>query len=345
MSLLKTAKPEMAYLKMGIYGEPGTGKTFTASKIAIGLTKFIKSDKPVAFLDTETGSDFVIGLFEGEGVKLIRAKTRAFKDLLEIVDEAEKDCSVLIIDSITHIWNDVLKSYQEKVGISRMSLRHWIPVKQTWRDFTDRYINSSLHIIMAGRSAIVFDDVEDEDGIKEIRKVGTKMKTETDTGHEPSLLIEMESVRTSPKTGAKLIRRAWVIKDRFDLIDGKCFDNPDFESFLPHVQSLAIGGKHQGIDLTRDSKDLFEKGNAGYQRIKKHDILMDKINIILYDIYPGRSDDAKKGRLDLMEEAFGTRSWEELKDIDTFNNTKLDSGYTKLLKKKEAIKQEGLEEE
>ena len=52
MTLLKKAKPEMAYLKAGIYGEAGSGKTFTSTLIAIGLHGHIKSDKPVAFLDT-----------------------------------------------------------------------------------------------------------------------------------------------------------------------------------------------------------------------------------------------------------------------------------------------------
>jgi len=291
MTLLQKAKPEMAYLKLGIYGEAGSGKTFTSSKVAIGLHEHIKADKPVAFADTETGSDFVMPIFKKAKIDLLVAKTRAFADLLTVVDEAEKNCSVLIVDSITHFWNELLDSYQKKHQISRITLRHWIPLKQTWREFTDRFVNSGIHIIMAGRSAYIWDDVEDEEGVKELKKTGTKMRAETEMGYEPSLLVEMETVRTSARAGANWIHRAWVIKDRFDVIDGKHFDNPGFESFLPHIESLNLGGKHRAIDKDRDSRGIFKE---------------DKI-----------------GRLDLLKKAFSTDSWNE---ISSMRNEDLEVG-------------------
>ena len=61
---------EQAYGKVVTYGFEGAGKTFTAAKIAIGLHKLIKSTKPIAFIDTETGSDFVLGMFEAAGIKM-----------------------------------------------------------------------------------------------------------------------------------------------------------------------------------------------------------------------------------------------------------------------------------
>ena len=66
-----------------------------------------------------------------------------------------------------------------------------MPLKAMWREFTDRYVNSKLHVIMRGRAGYIWDDVEDEEGVKELKKVGTKMKAEVETGYEPSLLIEM----------------------------------------------------------------------------------------------------------------------------------------------------------
>jgi len=203
MALLKKAKPEMAYLKLGLYGEAGSGKSFTSSKIAIGLHKYIKAEKPVSYLDTETGSDFLLPLFKKEKVELLVAKSRAFADLLTVIDEAEKNSSVLIIDSVTHFWNEMLSAYQKRHNLNRISLRHWIPLKQTWREFTDRYVNSNLHIIMAGRSAYIWDDVEDSEGVKELKKVGTRLRAEVETGYEPSLLLELEKLRTSTRAGSQ----------------------------------------------------------------------------------------------------------------------------------------------
>ena len=114
MGIFQPAELEMAFLKGGIYGGAGSGKTFTATNIAIGLHKFTKAKKPCYFIDTETGSDFVINRFEEAKVKLQVAKSRAFKDLLEAVTEAEKNGSILILDSITHFWNELMDAYQKK---------------------------------------------------------------------------------------------------------------------------------------------------------------------------------------------------------------------------------------
>jgi hypothetical protein len=64
MTLLTPAKKETAFAKVGLLGFAGSGKTLTASRIAIGLAKMMDSKKPVAFMDTEVGSDYVIDLFK-----------------------------------------------------------------------------------------------------------------------------------------------------------------------------------------------------------------------------------------------------------------------------------------
>ncbi len=315
MTLLQKSRNEMCYLKLGIYGEAGSGKTHTASKVAIGLHNHIRDKKPIGFIDTETGSDFVLPMFKKEKIELLVAKSRAFADLLTVVDEAEKSSSILIVDSITHFWNELLDSYQKKHQISRITLRHWIPLKQMWREFTTRFINSKLHIIMAGRSAYIWDDVEDEEGVKELKKTGTKMRAETEMGYEPSLLVEMETVRTSARTGSNWIHRAWIIKDRFDMIDGKCFDNPGFESFLPHIESLNLGGKHRAMDKDRNSQAILNNNNRGEGIFRKIKILTEKIQNAVYRAFPGQTKEDKIGRLDLLKKAFDTDSWTAIESM------------------------------
>src|SRR3990167_4021884 len=124
-NLLKEVVNESAYLKCAIMGFSGAGKTHTGSKLAIGLTKYCKLDKPVAFLDTEKGSDFMIPMFEKEGIKLLRKKSRSFADLLAVTKEAEQTCGVLLIDSMTHFWTGLVKDFMKKRGISKMYFQHW----------------------------------------------------------------------------------------------------------------------------------------------------------------------------------------------------------------------------
>ena len=86
MKLLKPAAKELAFAKVGFLGFAKSGKTFTATQMAIGLADIIKA-KTIGFLDTETGSDFMIPLFEQVKLDLVVAKTRAFKDLLAIYEK------------------------------------------------------------------------------------------------------------------------------------------------------------------------------------------------------------------------------------------------------------------
>jgi len=89
MGLLTEARNEQAAAKIGAFGGQGSGKTTTCSQIAIGLSLNFHQGAPVAFLDTEKGSDFSRIMFEAEGVKLLRVKSRALKDLLAAIKEAE----------------------------------------------------------------------------------------------------------------------------------------------------------------------------------------------------------------------------------------------------------------
>jgi len=335
MSIFKTGELEMAFLKMGMYGGAGSGKTWTASSIAIGLHKFVKTKKPIYFIDTETGSDFVLDKFKDAKIKLLVAKSRAFKDLVAGVDEAEKKGSIIIIDSITHFWNELMDAYQKKHSLSRITLRHWIPLKQTWREFTEKFVNSKLHIIMCGRVGDVWEDVEDEEGVLETKRTGTKMKAEVETAFEPSLLVELVKHRKSSRAGAGWVHRAWVVKDRFDTIDGKHFDNPGFASFLPHIEKLNIHGKHRALDSERNSEDMFPDNNR-YDRGREHDIMIEKIEAEIHLLCPGsaQNSDVKTARLNLMQEIFDTKSKKEISGMQT---EILIIGY-KALKNKRQIK-------
>ena len=346
MTLFKPGKIETAYFKAGIYGLTKTGKTHTATKIAIGLWHYIQKilkekPKPIYFSDTETGSDFVLDRFPEElketGFQV--AKTRAFQDLVEMADEVEKNGSIWIVDSITHYWNEMLTSYMEKKDIKRLSLNHWPELKKTWREYSDKYTNSKLHIIMCGRSADLWEDIENAEGFKELKKVGTRMKAEGEMGYESNLLIEMELHKTGPRIADKYVNRAWVNGDKFDRMNFEFFDNPEFKNFLPHISRLKIGGIHKAVDTTRNSKDMFQRGDSGYQRAKMHAGLLDRVKLEIIGIYPEGTAKAKQDRQTLSRKIFGTPSLEQIKLLDV---DKLSIGLTDIeaFKKEITVKKE-----
>lgn len=309
--IFKDAINEAAFLKLGFYGGSGSGKTYTASKVAIGLVEFIKSKKPVFFLDSETGSDYVMGLFKKAKIVLKVAKSRAFSDLMDTLDIAEKYGSVFLVDSITHYWDDLVESYKKKKNIKRMFVQHWMELKPEWREFSAKFVSSSVHIILCGRSGDIWQDVEDSDGIKELKKVGTKMRVEKELGYEPSLLVEMDKVIKEKGW----THRAFVEKDRFDILNFKLFDNPTFENFLPHIELLNIGGKHRALDVERDSQDMF-KDNSGAEYYKKREQTLEKIKNEINLLFPGRDEKTKVDRINLTKDIFKTHSWAEICEMD-----------------------------
>lgn len=321
MTLFKKAENTSAYAKVGLLGFAGSGKTYTATRMAIGLVDLMRragldhGARPAFFLDTETGADWVEPQFREAGIELHTAKTRSFSDLLAAVSEAERDASVLIVDSITHFWRELLEAYLKSKKRSRIEFQDWAVLKKEWGRFTDRYINSAVHIIMCGRAGYEYDYFDDSDGKKQLEKTGIKMKAETETGYEPSLLVLME--RHMDMDTRRISRVATVLKDRSCKLDGKEFSNPTFRSFLPHFRFLNLGGDQLGVDTSRDSGELFDgDGDSEWRReTRERDIALDEITEVMGKHYPGQTAEAKKTKADLLEELGGSRSWERIKAL------------------------------
>lgn len=324
MSLFTDAHSTQAYAKIGLLGFAGSGKTYTASLVAIGLMKLLKKlelpegNRPAYFLDTETGSDWVIPLFKKNGIALRSAKTRAFKDLLASVREAESEGGILLIDSLTHFWRELCDAYMKRRKRQSLEFQDWAALKREWGEFTDLLVNSKLHMIICGRAGYEYDYVDKDDGTdkKELRKTGVKMKAETETGFEPSLLVLME--REMDVATNEVWRTATILKDRSTLLDGKVFRNPTAKDFLPHFKCLALGGDQLGVDIDRTSEELFseESGETKWVRERRmKDICLDEIIEELNKFHPGTSGEAKKARGDLVEKYAQTRSWEAIKAL------------------------------
>lgn len=338
MGLFTEMENTQAYLKCGLLGFAGSGKSTTATNIATGLITLLREkgladgNKPAFFLDTESGADWVKPLFEKENIKLFVSKTRAFKDLVTAVSEAEKEASVLIVDSLTHFWTELTTSYAKKKNRTYgLQFQDWAVLKEEWRKFTDLYVNSNLHIILAGRAGYEYDFFENEDGKKELEKTGVKMKAENETGYEASLLVYMECHQEMGDNGklAGQYRTATVLKDRSRLIDGKLFKNPTFANFLPHVSFLNLGGQQIGVDVSRNSQELFSIEGKPQWEIDKQakTIALEEIKDIIVKYHPGQAAADKKAKGDLLEKHLGTRTWER---IETLKRFEIEDGRNKL---------------
>jgi hypothetical protein len=323
MALLQRLGMGQGFLKAGFLGFPASGKTWTAMLLAVGLKRYLKIPGPIAMYDTEGGSEFVAPTVKKEtGVDLMGVKSRAFDDLLGLTREAEGEgVSVLIVDSITHVWRELCLAYMKRLNDqlvaknrrpkNRMDIQDIMAVKEIWADWPDLYLNSKLHIIICGRAGFEWDmETNEETGKKQLVKTGVKMKVESEFGFEPSLLVEMERVQDMEAEKASLIHQATILKDRFNVIDAKTCANPGFDFFLPHIK-LLVPGAHSPIDTSvKSDVHVDEDGNPEWQRERRERVILcEEIQGLLVKYYPGQSAKDKAAKTELVEKAFGTRSW------------------------------------
>lgn len=326
-SMLKKATNKMSYAKVGLYGTAGSGKTRTAAEIAIGIVQYSKSTKPVAMFDTEPAASFIIPLFEQAGIEfLVYDQSRAFRDLMNFSLEAADVASVIIVDSITHIWRDLQESYLARVNDDRnrnnkrplasLEFQHWGPIKRQWADFTDLFLSCKAHMIVCGRSGNVYEYQEKDDGSgkKELITTGTKMATEKELGYEPSLLIEMEIQRED----GQIINTAIVQKDRADRLNGMTIPFPNFEKLKGHFEALHIGGDHFESMNKRDSREMFtETGDDNFgAEMRRKDVALDEIKEeILRHHGHGMDAATKAAKAETIEKISGSRSWVKLENM------------------------------
>jgi hypothetical protein len=319
MSILKPLGTGQGHLKAGLQGFAGSGKTYTATVMAIGLRKFMDLKGPIAFLDTEGGSQYVAAkVLKETGAELIGVRSHAFSDLMATVHDAEKEgVSVLLVDSVSHIWEELKNSHLQRVNENlkrrnrpaRYSLefQDYGPLKLKWAEWTSAFLNSKLHIIFCGRAGFSYDHETNEDtGKKELIKTGTKMKVENEFGYEPSLLIEMERVTAPRGKKAATVHRATILKDRFDQINGGEFDNPTFETFLPHISQLKPGA-HAPIDTSIKTEPLIDE--EGHDDRKRRTILLEEIQAEIVEMHPSQSASDKAAKNKLVFDVFNTKSW------------------------------------
>ena len=328
MGLLKAATGG-SYLKAGFLGFAGSGKTHTAFLLAFGVRRHFRLSGSIAMFDTESGSDHWKARVKKEtGVDLLAHKGRSLEDLLMVSKEAmEAGCSVLIIDSITHVWREVCDAYlRERQEMQRrnnwrvrddLEFQDWSRIKSRWGAWPDLYLNAPMHMIVCGRAGYEYAMEQDEEKKKkELVKTGIKMKVEGEFGFEPSLLVEMQRDFATDRKGQMtsrrdVINRAIVLKDRYDLIDGKTCEDPTFEFFAPHVK-LLDPGQHAPVDTTVKTEfQLDDRGKDEWDREKEQRKMNAEeiLNAFAIAKMGGQSGEDKTARAEAFKKFWGAGSW------------------------------------
>ena len=275
MAGFRKAKAEQAALKIGMYGPPGSGKTFTSLLIAEGLAKISK--KRVAYIDTEHGTDFyckavATRAIHPEEFDFDALYTKSITEALAAVKSlSDKEYSVIVIDSITHLWEACIAAYAgRQTSAGTIPMHAWGKIKKPYKELMATLLSSQMHVIFCGRQGTEYaTNAETE----ELRAVGVKMKAEGETPYEPHILIRMESIRPQ-KTNELASIVAYAEKDRTGVLAGRSFVNPTFDSLARPLLAL-LGGSQAHIPTTdetaaQDAEKMTDDDNRRVEQSARH---------------------------------------------------------------------------
>lgn len=156
----KAAKREAVGLLIGLAGGTGSGKTFTALRLATGLA----NGKPFALIDTEAGrAKHYADQFKFDHGDL-RAPFRpdAYADAIKAADDA--GYPVIVVDSTSHVWagdGGVLDWQEEELQRmagddyskrERVKMAAWIKPKVSHKHMMQKLLQVRAHLILCFRA-------------------------------------------------------------------------------------------------------------------------------------------------------------------------------------------------
>jgi hypothetical protein len=247
------AKPTSlkAALKLALYGPAGSGKTFTALLLSEGLAR--QCGRHVAVLDTEQGTAFY-----SQAVPTRKTHPHAFDfdvlhsrsvtealAALHTLDPAEY--GVIVVDSISHIWDACRNAYSGKLTKhGGIPLHAWSTIKKPYRELMNLLLSLPVHVIFCGRQRI---DYGEDEGTGELKQVGFRLRAEGETGYEPDVLVRLESHKADRRKAAVIL--AHVEKDRTGVLAGATIEWPTFDNLAKPLLGL-LGSKHAAVPSDDD---------------------------------------------------------------------------------------------
>ena len=176
--MFRPATRENVGLLIGLSGGTGSGKTYSAFRLAKGIA----GDKPFAVIDTEAGraKHYADAFHFDHGDLKPPFRPDAYADAISAADKA--GYPVIIVDSMSHEWagEDGILDWQED-ELQRMAgddykrreackMAAWIKPKTAHKQMVQRLLQVRAHLILCFRAEPKIEMVRGADGKMEIRE-------------------------------------------------------------------------------------------------------------------------------------------------------------------------------
>lgn len=206
--MFKQAQRKGSHLKVAITGPAGAGKTYSALRLAKGIS----NNGRIALIDTENesaslyASDFQFDVTSVEPPYTIDKLTQPTKYVLE------NGYDVLIIDSASHFWNGVLEYKNQLDKRGGNSYTNWNEANKNYDLMLRAILFSKIHVIACMRSKMEYVLEENDKGKHVPKKIGMAPIMRDGVEYEFSTVFDLD-----------VSHQAMASKDRTKLFGDKIF--------------------------------------------------------------------------------------------------------------------------
>jgi hypothetical protein len=288
------AERKKSKLRLALSGVSGSGKTFSALKVAKGIADGINGK--IAVIDTERGSASLYNdICNFDVLELDPPYTP--ENYIAAIHAAKKaNYDVLIIDSLTHEWNGKGGILETVDIIARTKFRGnsyaaWSELTPRHSSLIEAMLKTTMHLIVTMRSKSSYVETE-EKGRKVIKKQGTEPQQRDGMEFEFTSFLEISkdgNYAIADHTGkdrTRLFKEPVVLSEATGkllldwLNEGK--DNPDLMILTEKQKSVIIDymsalnysfdqmtkwfGKSVESFNQTEAEDIIARLNAAYQK-------------------------------------------------------------------------------
>lgn len=206
---LRQSERKKAKIKMALQGSSGSGKTYSSLLLAKGLTNGDFSK--VAIIDTENGSADLYAHLGQYNVLTLKPPFTP-ENYIKAIEVCEKaNMEVIIIDSISQCWDELLDFHSRLTG---NSFTNWSKVTPRHRSFVNKILQTNSHVIATMRTKQDYV-LQQKDGKYIPEKVGLKAVQRDGLDYEFTLVFDIDIkhfvVTSKDRTGLFMDRPEFIL--------------------------------------------------------------------------------------------------------------------------------------
>jgi hypothetical protein len=200
---LRKSERKRAKIKMALQGSAGSGKTMSSILISKGLTNNLEK---VAIIDSEHGSSDLYSHLGNYNVLNLEAPftPEKYEKAIDICLEAGMEC--IVIDSLSHTWDELLDYHSKLPG---NSFSNWSKITPRLNALINKILQSDVHFIVTMRTKQDYV-LNQKDGKYVPEKVGLKAIMRDGVDFEFTIVLDIDSKNYAVSS-----------KDRTNLFSGK----------------------------------------------------------------------------------------------------------------------------